>query len=260
MSGAGSRGPLLQSRLDEIEDRLAAGLPPGQVDRALAQKHGISVRQARNLRQKVYGRWREENLEDAPHRREKLIRMVERHYALAMRGDTVTLPDGTTKTDRPWTAATSTLRLLAEMSGAFAQFDPEREARVAELGPPPSDPTQALVWGQRCLVLQLDEVMRNPSIEPERKTRLVADLVAKLGMTHAKALVEAKLDAIEGRLLGAGQDDADELEEFHGALPPTSRLGAGDAEREPDARPGAAAAPPNDEGDLAGGGGKMGPD
>lgn len=260
MPGAGSRGPLLSARLDEIEDRLAAGLPPGQVDRALAQKHGISVRQARNLRQKVYDRWREETLADAPHRREKLIRMVERHYALAMRGDTITLPDGTTKTERPWTAATSTLRLLAEMSGAFAQYDPEREARVAELGPPPSDPTQALVWGQRCLVLQLDEVMRNPAIEPERKTRLVADLVAKLGMTHAKALVEAKLDAIEGRLLRGAEPDGDQLEEWDGALPPTARLGAGDAQREPDDRPSAPASPSDDPRNLAGGGRTVGSD
>lgn len=260
MSGAGSRGPILSARLDEIEDRLAAGLPPGQVDRALAQKHGISVRQARNLRQKVYARWREETLADAPHRREKLIRMVERHYALAMRGETITLPDGTTKTDRPWTAATSTLRLLAEMSGAFAQYDPEREAHVAELGPPPSDPTQALVWGQRCLVLQLDEVMRNPAIEPERKTQLVGDLVAKLGMTHAKALVEAKLSAIEGRLLGSARTDADELEEWDGALPATARLGTGDSQRESNDRPGAPASPPDNGRDPAGGGGPVGSD
>jgi hypothetical protein len=249
----------MQARLDEIEDRLAAGLPPGQVDRALAQKHGISVRQARNLRQKVYARWREETLGDAPHRREKLIRMVERHYALAMRGETVTFPDGSTKSVRPWTAATSTLRLLAEMSGAFAQYDPEREARIAELGPPPSDPTQALVWGQRCLVLQLDEVMRNAAIEPERKTRLVADLVAKLGMTHAKALVEAKLNAIEGRLLGAAPADADQLEEWGGALPSTARLGADDPRHEQVPRHGPPPASTDDTGDPPGGGRPLGP-
>lgn len=260
MALRGARGPLNQVILDEIEDRLAAGLPSGQVDRAISQKHGLTLRRARNLRHKIHARWREETLDDAPHRREKALRIVERHYAIAMRGETLTLPDGTTRTVRPWTAATSTLRLLAEMSGAFVQHDPARQAQVAALGPPPSDPTRALIWGQRCLVLQLDEVIRNSAIEPERKTRLVADLVAKLGMTHAKALVEAKLDAIEGRIYGAAQCDAEELEEFHGALPATSRLGASDAEREPDARPGAPASPPDDPGDLAGGGRTVGSD
>jgi len=233
MAGAGTRGSAQQARLDEIEDRLAAGLPPGQVDRAIAQKHGISVRQARNLRQKVYARWREETLGDAPHRREKLIRMVERHYAIAMRGETITFPDGTTKTVRPWTAATSTLRLLAEMSGAFAQHDPAREARIAELGPPPLDPTQALIWGQRCLVLQLDEVMRNPAVDPERKVRLVGDLVAKLGMTHAKTLVEAKLERVT-RQLEPPIDVTAELTPLAGIdKPATARRPDGDCPGEP---------------------------
>lgn len=236
------------------------GVSRPRIEQTLAQDLAVDRRTIRRYIDLLHRRWREQTLAVAPYRREQLIRMVERHYARAMAGETVKLGDGTAKTVRPWTAATATLRLLAEMSGAFAQHDPEREARLAELGPPPSDPTQALVWGQRCLVLMLDEVMRNPAVEPERKTRLVADLVAKLGMTHAKALVEAKLDAIEGRLLGAGEADAEQLEEFDGALPATSRLGSGDTGREPHDRPGAPPSPPDDPGDTAGGGGTVGSD
>lgn len=235
------------ARIDDAEDMLCAGFAPGKVQRQLAKKYGVSVRQGEKYVAAVYRRWRHQTAEDAPFRREKVIRMAERFYAKAL-------------SDEKHGPAAQTLVLLARLSGAFAMHDAECQARVDALGPPPEDPTRALVWGQRCLVLVLDEVMRNPAVEPERKTRLVAELVAKLGMTHAKALVEAKLDAIEGRIYGQAPGDADELEEFHGALPPTSRLGASDAERKPDARPGAPASPTDDQGDTAGGGGKVGSD
>lgn len=237
----------LAARIDDAEDMLCAGFAPGYVQRQLAKKYGVSVRQGEKYVAAVYRRWRHQTAEDAPFRREKVIRMAERFYAKAL-------------SDKKHGPAAQTLVLLARLSGAFAMHDLESQARVDALGPPPDDPTRALVWGQRCLVLVLDEVMRNPAVEPERKTRLVAELVAKLGMTHAKALVEAKLDAIEGRIYGAPERDADELEAWDGALPATARLGAGDPGREPPHRPGAPAAPPDDPGDLVGGGGKVGSD
>ena len=63
---------------------------------------------------KLHERWDQETLADAPHRREKLIRMAERHYAKAMAGDTVPLSGGRTKTVKPWTAATAPARLRCD--------------------------------------------------------------------------------------------------------------------------------------------------
>jgi hypothetical protein len=163
---------------------LCAGLGPGHVERQLVRDLAISTRQARRYIQRVYGRWNAQSAADGPHRREKVIRMAERFYAKAMAA-------------KDLRAAVQALQILGTMSGGFQQHDAERQKRMAALGPPPQDPTRALVYAQRIMIDALHEVATNAALDPERRLRWVAELGSKIGLTHAKALVEAKLDQIE---------------------------------------------------------------
>ena len=225
----------LGERIDRVEEMLCAGIDPGRVERTIAKEYGVSTRQARNYLGKAYARWQSQTNEDAPHRREKVIRMTERFYARAL-------------SEKQYTAASSALGLLARMSGAFAQHDAEREKLLARLGPPPDDPTLVLVWAQRCMASALYEVVSNPSIDPERRLRWVAELGSKLGMTHAKALVGSKLEEVAERVFGSGETPGDELEPTDGlAWPDTSRARSRDSHRESPDRSGADPPPSKDE-------------
>jgi hypothetical protein len=180
-------------RIDVAEELLCVGLGPGHVERQLAKDHGISLRQARRYIEKVYERWRKQTAADAPHRREKVIRMTERFYAKAMAA-------------KDFRAGAQALQILARMSGALSQHDPERDRRMAALGVPPTEPTQALVYAQRVMIYALHEVANNSALDPERRLRWIAELGSKLGMTHAKALIEEKLGVIESHA-GIGDDE-----------------------------------------------------
>jgi hypothetical protein len=171
-------------RVDLAEDLLCAGLGPGHVERQLVKDLRVSTRQARRYIQRVYARWTAQSAADGPHRREKVIRMAERFYAKAMGA-------------KDLRAAVQALHILSKMSGGFQQHNVEREERMAALGPPPRDPTNALLYAQRVMIDALHEVATNGSLDPERRLRWVAELGSKIGLTHAKALVEAKLEAIE---------------------------------------------------------------
>ena len=207
----------VEDRIDKAEDLLVGGISPGRIERALAKDYNVSTRQARRYIAAVYDRWRQQTIEDAPHRREKIIRMAERFYSKCL-------------TEKQYSAASNALILLARMSGAFTQHDPTRQERLAQLGPPPTDPTQALVWAQRCMVFALHEVISNPSLDPERRLRWIAELGGKLGMTHAKTLVQHKLDEVEWRVLGPGETNEADLESTTGlAFPATSRARRGHA-------------------------------
>jgi hypothetical protein len=85
-----------------------------------------------------------------------------------------------------------------------------------------------LVYAQRCMAVALSEVVNNPAIDPERRLRWIADIGAKIGYTHSKALVQHKLDEVAQRVLGSGER-ADELQSADGIVwPTTSRFGGGD--------------------------------
>lgn len=148
----------------------------------------------------VYTRWDQQSITDAPYRRERIIRMAENFYTKAV-------------ADQQFTAATAALQMLARMSGAFIQHDPNREASIATLGPLPDDPTLGLVYAQKCMLLTLQEVALNVSIDPEKRIRWIADIGAKIGITHAKTLIQHKLDDISSRVIGPSETHADEMED-----------------------------------------------
>ena len=209
----------VEERVEKAEEMLCAGIAPGRVERSLAKDYGVTPRQARKYIGRVYDRWRVQSREDGPLRREKLIRMAERFYAKCL-------------SEKQFSAASSVLVLLGRMSGAFSQHDPARDQRMAALGAPPDDPTLALVWAQKCMVLALHEVVTNAALDPERRLRWIAELGGKLGMTHAKTVMEQKLDDVESRLLGGGErtNASTDLEPTTGlAFPTHSRARRGDA-------------------------------
>ncbi len=185
----------IAERLDHAEELILAGLSSGQVERQLVKEFRVSARQARRYIAQAYKRWNTTTAEDAPYRREKVFRRAERFYAKAM-------------ADKDFRAAAQGLTIQAKMAGALKQHDPERQKRLARLGPPPSDPTQALVWAQRVMLDELWDVANNMSLDPERRLRWIVEYGSKLGMTHAKTIIEDKLRMIEAHVGTDGPPDA----------------------------------------------------
>jgi hypothetical protein len=179
-----------ESRLLTVEELLVSGIGTARVERELARKFSVTPRQIRKYIAEVRRRWEEESKEDAVHRREKLIRMAERLYAKAYASDR-------------FSAANSALQTLARLGGAFARGQVDRGRFVETLGPPPKDdPIKALVYAQNVLVLSMQDIAQDPSIDPERRWRLLGDLAAKVGMTHSRSVLQNELDTVRQRVLG----------------------------------------------------------
>lgn len=210
----------IEQRLVAVEDLLVAGVPSTRIERELARTYGISRRQVRHYITEVYRRWGTDSIADAPHRRDKLVRMAERLYAKAVAND-------------KFGAATSALNTLAKLSGGFAQryIDPDRYAKL--LGPPPTDdPNQALIYAQKVLVLTMQDIAQDASIDPERRWRLLGDLAAKVGMTFSRTQVQHELETVKRRLLPPVERARGPRVLTGVVRPTTARRGAGDDDDE----------------------------
>jgi hypothetical protein len=177
------------ARLLATEELLVSGIGSARVERELARRFGVGVRQVRRYIADVRSRWAEESKRDSAFRREKLIRMAERLYAKAYAADR-------------FGPANSALQTLARLGGAFAS-DPSDRIRNIEviLGPPPTgDPLKAMEYAQGVLLLSMQDVASDPSLDPERRWRLLADMAAKVGMTFSRAQVQADIDKVKRRL------------------------------------------------------------
>jgi hypothetical protein len=201
-----------EKRLISVEDALVAGLNPARIERELSAQYGVSARQIRKYIAEVYRRWADESLKDAPTRREKLIRMVERVFAKAL-------------AKQKFGAAVSAAQLLAKLGGTFARRTESRPKLAEVLGPAPvDDPTKGLQYMHGLLLLNAQEVFDDPEMDPERRYRLLSDMVAKAGMTYSKDLMQQKLHKVIGRLGPATQQGHTELEALDAvARPPTAR-------------------------------------
>jgi hypothetical protein len=178
----------LQARLLTVEELLVSGLSPARVERELAKKYGVTRRHVRRYVAQILKRWQEDSKEDVALRREKLFRMAERLYAKAYAQDRLG-------------PANAALQTLAKLGGAFAKGEQDRTHLTEVLGPPPTDdPTKALIYAQNVLILTMKDIADDPSIEPERRWRLLADLAAKVGMTHSRSVLQNEINLVKRRL------------------------------------------------------------
>jgi len=178
----------IQARLLTIEELLVSGVSASRVERELAKKFDVTRRQIRRYIKQVLATWQEDSREDVAIRREKLYRMAERLYAKAYAKESLS-------------AANAALQTLARLGGAFAQGEGDRSHLLEILGPPPTDdPMKALVYAQNVLVLTMKDIAEDPSIEPERRWKLLADLAAKIGMTHSRAVIQNQINTVKKRL------------------------------------------------------------
>lgn len=246
MPGKSSR-IALGERLERVEELLASGVPSGKVETTLSSEYGITRRQVRKYIQRVYALREEQRVEDAPYRRENLLRKIERFYARCMAKE-------------KFGPAAQILVLEARLSGAFTQHSSDREALLERIGPPPDDPAQALPYARKVLVAELYQTMANPTLDYERRLRIVSDLSAKLGMIFARSEFEETLGRMESLLdgrrhvvSGVKLVDAKSI-----ARPPTAR--GGGRSRRPRAVPGPGPGPRPGEGPLdpPDGGGQVG--
>lgn len=75
-------------------------------------------------------------------------------------------------------------------------------AAYKAMGVPPEDPTQALIWAQRCMLAALYEVINDPYITARDRWKLISDLGSKVGMTHSKTLVQSRLKKAKEKIDG----------------------------------------------------------
>ncbi len=174
----------LEERLEEAEEMLCAGISPGRVESTLAKKHSITPRQARNYIAKVYERWDRQTVVDAPHRREKVIRMAERCYARCIAA-------------KEYSPAVQSLNLLAKLSGAFGGHTASRDKLLAEISEPAADPKQILPSARKILYHELVAVFSNESLDPERRLRWISELSAKMGMISSASETQETITRIE---------------------------------------------------------------
>lgn len=210
----GSTQAETEARLNQIEAMQASCVPNYAIAVALAERHGISRRQARNLIRRVDERRAAERLDDAPYMRERLRAKAEKLTAKCI-------------ADGKHAAAVQSLALEARLTGALQHRDPEVDALVLENGPPPRDPALAHVWLQRNTMITLWAIKRNPAIDPLMKLRLEADFSAKATLMGDKAMVQEDL-----RLLKEA-DRADRARESDAAVDPPAVGAAQAGEAEP---------------------------
>lgn len=70
------------------------------------------------------------------------------------------------------------------------------------LGPPPLDDlTAGLVYARNCGLICLHQIVTssNDAVDPLTRWRLVKDMIATLGMTHARAAVEEEVEKLKRR-------------------------------------------------------------
>ena len=176
----------VEARLDDVEELLAGGLPAGHVARTVAAKYGVTPRQVKDYIGVVYRRWEAERSEDAPYRREKLLRKVERFYATCLR-------------EKKYGPAAAVLVLEARMTGAFDHAE-VRERLLAELGPPPAEAGAALAYVRRALLAMINEALSSPHLDLQTRHRIVSDMAFKLAATQSRADVELALSGVEGMI------------------------------------------------------------
>lgn len=70
------------------------------------------------------------------------------------------------------------------------------------LGPPPLDDlTAGLVYARNCGLICLHQIVTAPNdaVDPLTRWRLVKDMIATIGMTHARAAVEDEVEKLKKR-------------------------------------------------------------
>lgn len=69
-----------------------------------------------------------------------------------------------------------------------------------------------IAWANSAGALLLWETLTDQEIDARERRRVAADLIAKIGMTHSRAHVEARIAQLERKIYGAQQDTASKVD------------------------------------------------
>lgn len=72
----------------------------------------------------------------------------------------------------------------------------------AQIGPPPDDADELLVWGRR-VIAAATWLVATGQLDPQR-ARVLKDAIFALGSTHSRSKIEAKYRELEKKLAGRG--------------------------------------------------------
>lgn len=178
---------VMERRLQRMEDMLTSNVPWSTTKRLLAGEWQVTERQVENVKARLMERWAEERVQDAPHRHELLVRRIER-----FRGKCIA--------ENKHAVAAQLFILEARLTASSMQQEPDRARILKACGRRPKDPQKALQWSRKVLMVQLEEVMVNTSIDFVTRQRLAADIVFKLAATGSRTEAEAAVVRIEALL------------------------------------------------------------
>jgi hypothetical protein len=103
-----------------------------------------------------------------------------------------------------------------------------------DLGPPPTDdPTKALIYAQNCMLIALREVITDKQLTARDRWKFIAQFGGQIGVTHAKALMQHKMDKVTKRLSNAEEVSGGPQSLRGVTKPPTARGGRSDSAGEP---------------------------
>lgn len=191
-----------EARLARIEDLLSGGAQQHQIVRLLAKPppdgYELWPRTTRALIVEVYKRWQEQREREAPHRRERLIRMAEQLYLK-------------TQQAKKFSAAAGVLTLLSRLYNVAQPDEEQREQLQAQLGPLPEDPSQYPLYTQKALMLTMVNVASSTSMDQQQRMRFLVQYGQAITHGSPQALASNRIQQLETQLSQLAPRDATQL-------------------------------------------------
>lgn len=104
----------------------------------------------------------------------------------------------------------------AKLNAAREEEYDENEKKRQELGVkrpkvkrPPKGAVGGVAWANQIATQCLYEVMTDPVIKTETRWRFASDFIAKIGLTHSKAVTEEKINKLE-KTIGIAKNAKDD--------------------------------------------------
>lgn len=178
-----------EQRLQDIEAALALGL--GHRLKTLQKQWGLSSPAFERLTEKAQANILAEAQKTSRFRRAAMLRKVQIATQRAME-------------EKKYGYVAALVAREEQLSSGLGNAEWCEEV-VGKLGPAPVRQEEALIYARRALLLNLPNILRDPSLSTKERTWLLNDTCAKLGITHDRAGIEELAEKLEGKKKRRGQ-------------------------------------------------------
>lgn len=171
-----------EQRLQDLETALALGL--GHRLKALQKQWGLDARDFEQLIERAQANILAEAQKTSRFRRAAMLRKVQIAIQRAME-------------EKKYGYVAALVTREEQLSSGLGNVEWCEEV-ATKLGPVPERQEEALLFARRALLLNLPNILRDPSLSTKERTWLLNDTCAKLGITHDRAGIEDLADRLEG--------------------------------------------------------------